>query len=146
MLALYHVCLSGVSTSSLPVQIRRGQLKYSRFETNFFLYNIIGSSILFRFMQMQPTSKHHRQQQHNQYTHSSRRCGLDEFQCIQDGNCISDSFRCDGEYDCTDKSDEEKCRKSHFNYSRIYFFLISYCASRWNRSRKDNKNRILLLE
>lgn len=37
-------------------------------------------------------------------------CSHDEFQCA-DGNCISASFKCDGDSDCMDESDEINCRK-----------------------------------
>jgi len=37
------------------------------------------------------------------------RCPKEKFQCQQDGTCIPQNWRCDGHYDCDDKSDEESC-------------------------------------
>ena len=37
-------------------------------------------------------------------------CLADEFKC-GDQNCIDVRWHCDGEYDCTDLSDEQDCRK-----------------------------------
>ncbi|CAL1597133.1 unnamed protein product [Knipowitschia caucasica] len=36
-------------------------------------------------------------------------CAADQFQCAYSFECISDSWRCDGEPDCADRSDEEDC-------------------------------------
>ena len=35
-------------------------------------------------------------------------CGVDEFQC-EDGNCITNLWRCDFDLDCEDSSDEVGC-------------------------------------
>ena len=35
-------------------------------------------------------------------------CGEDQFQCSS-GRCIHSRWRCDGEYDCSDNSDEIGC-------------------------------------
>lgn len=44
-------------------------------------------------------------------------CTGDEFMCT-DGNCVSVSFRCDGDPDCLDASDEADCRK-YLYFSRL---------------------------
>lgn len=36
-------------------------------------------------------------------------CAADQFQCAYSFQCISESWRCDGELDCVDRSDEEDC-------------------------------------
>lgn len=36
-------------------------------------------------------------------------CAADQFQCAYSFQCISDSWKCDGEPDCDDRSDEEDC-------------------------------------
>ncbi|KAM3593244.1 uncharacterized protein V6R79_008413 [Siganus canaliculatus] len=36
-------------------------------------------------------------------------CGVDHFQCTYSYQCIPESWRCDGEFDCADRSDEELC-------------------------------------
>lgn len=36
-------------------------------------------------------------------------CHKDEFQCQNVSECIPSSYRCDGKFDCFDKSDEQNC-------------------------------------
>lgn len=36
-------------------------------------------------------------------------CAVEQFQCAYSFQCISESWRCDGEPDCDDRSDEEDC-------------------------------------
>ena len=38
------------------------------------------------------------------------RCGNDEATC-QNGQCVPRDYLCDGDYDCTDRSDEADCSK-----------------------------------
>ena len=36
-------------------------------------------------------------------------CKEEEFKCIKTGHCIPNNFKCDGYFDCIDKSDEKDC-------------------------------------
>ena len=44
-----------------------------------------------------------------------------DFKCKKDGKCIARRFQCDGEQDCDDNSDEEKC-----GTPSDFIFLICY--------------------
>ncbi|XP_069015480.1 MAM and LDL-receptor class A domain-containing protein 1 [Embiotoca jacksoni] len=39
-------------------------------------------------------------------------CSMDQFQCAYSFQCIPESWRCDDDFDCADRSDEEQCPTS----------------------------------
>ena len=36
-------------------------------------------------------------------------CSNSSFECKEDGKCIDETFKCDGDFDCSGGSDEENC-------------------------------------
>lgn len=57
-----------------------------------------------------------------------RNCSESEFRC-GNGKCIKGAFKCDGQFQCEDRSDEEncrlKCKKNEFQCTnpKICIFL-----------------------
>ncbi|XP_066928144.1 low-density lipoprotein receptor 1-like [Clytia hemisphaerica] len=52
---------------------------------------------------------------------SSKTCNDDEFKCIKTGHCILNKFKCDGYFDCIDKSDEKDCPEDSCNLQSEVF-------------------------
>lgn len=51
------------------------------------------------------------------------RCSPREFQCL-DGNCIAAAFKCDGDSDCGDESDELNCSKYMPSSTNMNIYII----------------------
>ena len=50
-----------------------------------------------------------------------RACAVDQFRC-DNGRCVPEDYRCDGDDDCSDDSDEpDSCRKLLLHKSIFYF-------------------------
>lgn len=54
-------------------------------------------------------------------------CGVDEFRCSDNRQCIPAAFRCNLQRDCMDGSDEERCgmlqQVIHESFSQHFYFL-----------------------
>lgn len=48
-------------------------------------------------------------QHFSHFLDGAMKCRVTEFQC-QNGECINQDWRCDGDFDCEDLSDELNCR------------------------------------
>ena len=57
----------------------------------------------------------------------TRSCAPDQFACGDGSECIPSDWKCDGEYDCTNKADELSCGKSTSAHVTpfIYLFISS---------------------
>lgn len=57
-------------------------------------------------------------------TRGENRCLVDEFNCTQ-GGCIPKSWKCDGQPDCEDGSDEpDTCRECLFHSLHFYLSFV----------------------
>ena len=61
-------------------------------------------------------------------------CMIDQYQC-DSGRCISREWRCDGDYDCSDQSDERGCGKYCLvEFHRVQFLVLyslNYACLGW---------------
>ena len=46
-------------------------------------------------------------------------CTVDEFLCVVDTKCIPKAWVCDGNTDCSDKSDEVDCSERHGTFQLL---------------------------
>lgn len=66
------------------------------------------------------------------FTVAQMACGVDEFRCKDSGRCIPARWKCDGEDDCGDASDEpkEECGKFYGIIKHSTVYLVSVlCTS-----------------
>lgn len=74
-------------------------------------------------------------------------CSADEFSC-DNGNCVLDDQRCNGEDNCGDGSDERDCREIYLliiNYVKCVFKLTIGLNRTWVSCLKKSVNQSVFL-
>ena len=66
---------------------------------------------------------------HDKCCDLSSGCPDSKFKCVINGNCILSVWRCDGENDCRDRSDEAGCGKLYLSLSSALMFLLHHFCS-----------------
>ncbi|MPC07725.1 MAM and LDL-receptor class A domain-containing protein 1 [Portunus trituberculatus] len=69
------------------------------------------------------------------YTPPPSPCGDDKFYCGVAYECIPESKRCDWQYDCTNKADEDYCGACNFEYDMCDWYDGSAGIFQWRRVR-----------